>query len=106
VIQRDGDMLTLFCPACQETHQVHDGSDGWVWDGNTETPTLSPSIKVTGVQWPIGSGFHKPLHWKVAAGDETVCHSYVIRGEWQYLADSTHALAGQTVPCVPLEPTP
>ncbi len=30
------------------------------------------------------------------------CHSFVRDGHWQFLADSAHALAGQTVPLVPM----
>jgi hypothetical protein len=30
------------------------------------------------------------------------CHSYVPAGRWEFLADSAHALAGQTVDMVPV----
>jgi hypothetical protein len=30
------------------------------------------------------------------------CHSFLKDGQWQFLSDSAHALAGQTVPMVPL----
>lgn len=51
-----------------------------------EKPTFSPSILVT-------------LRWSQA--DDTmkdeICHSFVNDGRIQFLADCTHALAGQTV---------
>ena len=31
-----------------------------------------------------------------------VCHSFIRDGQWQFLADSTHALADQTVPMLPI----
>ena len=38
----------------------------------------------------------------VEPGQLTVCHSFVSDGQWQFLGDCTHALAGQTVPVVPI----
>ncbi len=36
---------------------------------------------------------------------DRVCHFFVRAGQWEFLTDSTHARAGQTVPCAPT-PTP
>lgn len=83
----------MWCPGCDHAVAIpvvgEDGTlppDGphWSWDGNVETPTFDPSI----LQHPGGS---MPL-----------CHSYVRGGRWEFLGDSTHALAGQTVDMVPL----
>lgn len=63
--------------------------------------TLHPSYLVRGVQWAEGEQFHKPQH-QVPAGAPTVCHSFIRKGQWEFLGDSTHALAGQNVPLVPL----
>lgn len=30
------------------------------------------------------------------------CHSFIVNGQWQFLGDCAHALAGQTVPMVPV----
>ncbi len=92
--------LWLWCPACEETHRVTVGP--WSWDGNEERPTISPSILVGGVQWAEGEHFHKPQHARVGAGEPIICHSFVREGRWEFLGDCTHALAGQTVDCVPL----
>lgn len=95
--------LWLWCPGCNDAHRITiDSPTGWRWDGNEEAPTISPSIKVTGGQWAADSSFHKPGHEGVPVGGETICHSHVRAGRWEFLADSTHALAGQTVPMVPL----
>ena len=67
----------FWCPGCDEAHQVSDK-----WDViDTEAGTISPSVLVQGAN-ELG---------------RTVCHSFVTAGRIQFLEDSTHALAGQTV---------
>jgi uncharacterized protein DUF6527 len=77
-----GPNVWLWCPGCQEVHGI---TDLWQFDGNTEQPTISPSILVQGGR----------------QGSDHVCHSFVKAGRWEFLGDSTHALAGQTVDVVP-----
>lgn len=83
--------LKLWCPACDDLHMIttarSDGTSTWTWDGNTERPTISPSILVN-------AGGGNPQH--------PTCHSFVRDGQWEFLSDCTHALAGQTVPMVPV----
>lgn len=99
---KTGTRLYMWCPGCADLHAVEiEGQPRWEWDGNLEAPTVSPSIKVTGVQWAEGKTFHKPTHG-VARGEQTVCHSYVKQGAWQFLGDCTHTLGGQVVPLPPL----
>lgn len=90
---------------------VAGGSASWGWNGSLEKPTLTPSILVR-------SG-HYASHWKDGdpcwcrykiehPNEETdfecvICHSFVTDGQIQFLNDSTHHLAGQTVPLTPLE---
>lgn len=101
--------LWVWCPGCGEAHRAQTiGTDGrpptgpcWDWDGNVDAPTISPSLLVGGVQWAEDEPFHKPGH-AVAAGASIVCHSFIRAGKWEFLTDSTHDLAGQTVPMVPL----
>lgn len=88
--------LRFRCPGCDDWHVVHSGPDGWHWDHSVDLPTLHPSVLVTGIQWPVGEGFHNPSH-AVAPGGQTVCHSFVRAGRIEFLHDSTHHLAGQTV---------
>jgi hypothetical protein len=87
--------LFLWCPACTrfgepggDLHQiVIEGSDyRWEWDGNLDAPTISPSLLVRG-------------GW---SDESTICHSFIKGGQWQFLGDCTHAMAGQTVPLPPL----
>jgi hypothetical protein len=53
----------------------------WSWNGDTEHPTLRPSILSTYNQ---GEVIHQ-------------CHSFVNDGKIQFLQDCTHDLVGQTV---------
>lgn len=91
--------VSFRCPGCGDTHHVPtSGGHAWQFNGDAEKPTLSPSILVR-------SGHHAP-HWK--PGDNCwcgkdygftcyLCHSFVRNGRIEFCADSTHALAGQTV---------
>lgn len=59
------------------------GTTCWTWNGDTESPTLKPSIRSR-------DGTH-------------VCHSFVNDGKVQFLADCTHELAGQTLDLLEVE---
>lgn len=85
-----GKVCWVWCPGCNQAHRITVvGDDGsrdtiiWDWDGNVEQPTFDPSILC-----------------KVSELD--TCHSYLKEGKWQFLSDSTHRLAGQTVDMIPL----
>lgn len=75
------------CPGCGMSHVVYverppgDPKPKWQWNGSVDAPTLAPSVRV---------------RWRVR-DDERVCHSFIVDGKIQYLADCTHGLAGQTV---------
>lgn len=98
-----GKSVLFWCPGCDDVHRVTvETPNGWGWNGDLESPTFTPSVRVQGNQWAPGEPFHKPNHAAVAAGDRTCCHSFVTDGRIQYLGDSTHALAGQTVDMVAL----
>lgn len=80
-----GGFLYVWCPGCDMLHtpcvRRAEGKSNsrWEWNGETEEPTLSPSILV-----------------KMMEGDnEKVCHSFLVSGKWRFLSDSTHDLAGQ-----------
>jgi hypothetical protein len=73
--KRWGKKVIFHCPGCNERHVLPlDGPEAWTFNGDTERPTLSPSVMLPGV-----------------------CHSFVTDGRIQFLNDCTHALAGQTV---------
>jgi hypothetical protein len=77
VIHMSGERPTFHCPGCGYAHQV---DSTWAFNGSLILPTIRPSI--------------------LACGAER-CHSFVTNGEIQFLADSTHALAGQAVALPP-----
>lgn len=88
----------LWCPGCNSLHMPrsriaetapdHESKPGgalWEWDGNETSPTFSPSLLVYG-----------------SADEHGNCHSFIRNGHWEFLSDSNHHLAGQTVPLPPL----
>lgn len=93
----ESDHIAFWCPGCDEPHVIGVGPNGWTWDA--ASLTVSPSIKVSGVQWERTSNFHKPNH-DVEPRSPTCCHSFIRNGVWEFLGDSTHALTGQSTPLV------
>lgn len=69
----------LWCPGCDEAVRI---TDAWRFDGNLEEPTFEPSI--------------------LTRGHSSVCHSFLRQGQWEFLSDSTHHLAGKKAPAVDL----
>jgi hypothetical protein len=77
--------LGFWCAGCDECHIIYVASPTgpvWEWDGNVEAPTCSPSIKVT------------------AHHLNSVCHFFIRAGNFEFCGDSTHELAGKTVPMI------
>ncbi len=96
-----GRSVRFMCPGCDSSHICRVEGEGrpcWGFNGNMDAPTLTPSVLVTYNGPDAGQldedGFRAP---------PAVCHSYVTNGSIQFLADSTHALAGQTVPLPDLD---
>jgi hypothetical protein len=107
----EGGGLRFHCPGCAEAHLVYVGAgDGprWGYNGDPDRPTFTPSVLVRsghyveGRKAPDGA---EPMCWcsyEARTGEKPgfscyVCHSFVVDGRIQFLADCTHALAGQTV---------
>lgn len=80
------------CPGCDTAHVIptkpYDAGIAWEFTGDEDRPTFSPSILV----YP-----HRVLNEDGSVGQTPRCHSFVRAGRIQFLDDSTHALAGQTV---------
>ena len=99
---QDGDVeydaISVWCPGCASNggHGLHwlpiTDTQGkrpvWSWNGDLVNVFLEPSILTK-----MSQGEGRP---------EFVCHSYLRHGQWEFLADCTHALVGQTVPMQPL----
>lgn len=86
-----------WCPGCNSGHEIdteQPNSSGamWKFDGNMEMPTFTPSING---RW---GRFADPNYVADEGHDHSgVCHYIITAGRIQFCADSTHALAGQTV---------
>jgi hypothetical protein len=83
----------VWCPGCDHACAIPvAGEDGtlppsgayWDWNGDLERPTFDPSIL------------------QEQSNVLARCHSYIRNGQWQFLGDCSHELAGQTVDMVPL----
>ncbi|SDI54833.1 DUF6527 family protein [Pseudomonas abietaniphila] len=94
--------IWFFCPGCKGPHSIKVNSPNtpgpnWGYNGNPDSPTFTPSVLTTGFEHVT-----EEEHATLMAGGHVeprpfVCHSFVTEGRIQYLSDSTHALAGQTV---------
>lgn len=85
----------IYCPGCDTLHSIwtsHPNSHNAVWgfNGDTEKPTFSPSVRIT---WP---------HWTtdqdgVETKKDHCCHFFIKEGNIEYCGDCTHELSGQTL---------
>lgn len=62
---------------------TREGTGNWTWNGDTEKPTLRPSV----------------LTWN----DTERCHTWITEGQAIFLADCTHEFAGQTLDLLEVE---
>jgi hypothetical protein len=94
-IQLATDGTALFeYPGCGSSHGVPVRGEGrpvWGWNGSVDSPTFTPSIKVTYPANP--NAIEEFKEWRT----ERVCHSFVTDGKIQFLGDCTHKLKNQTV---------
>ena len=107
--------LWFFCNGCDAPHSINVGhghghghgpgpgpGPRWGYNGNSETPTFTPSVLVQHDQFEPAA-ITPEIAEKIRIGEivqtkaTKVCHSFVTGGRIQYLGDSTHPLAGQTV---------
>jgi hypothetical protein len=86
--------IGFWCPGCGCMHWIPTaGEKGWTWNGSKDVPTVTPSLRRTTPDHNV-DGEALPPH---------CCHLFVREGQLQFLADCTHALAGQTVSMEPVE---
>lgn len=89
---RTGPRHYYWCPGCDALHGIairphtQDNGAGWEFSGTLECPTYSPSQLSTFEGGP-------PDNRK-----RFVCHTFIRKGQIEFLSDCTHALRGQTVP--------
>lgn len=90
----------FWCPGCDDLHMV---SDAWQVTGSGATLTIQPSVLVYERQKFINEDLDRPaLMAPENITTAPLCHSFVTNGHIQFLGDSTHALANQTIPLPPL----
>ncbi len=94
----EGGHVAHWCPGCNTWHHFavdrpfKNNGARWSWDGNLDAPTFNPSMNIRiGPMPTVPEG-------RPDAGQIKVCHYFLHGGNIQFLGDSTHALAGQTVP--------
>lgn len=83
VVEHDGTTHRAWlvrCPACGCPHAF---DSRWTFNGNHEAPTFRNSMLV------------KVEHHDPA--ENTICHSYLTDGVWEYLLDCTHDMKGLKV---------
>ncbi len=80
VIKSDDGRFLWWCPGCDEPHALN---STWAFNGDFNKPTFTPSVLVTGFS---------------RHSVERRCHSFVVNGAVQFLADCSHDLAGKTIP--------
>lgn len=84
------------CPGCDRTHSIWTKPSrpggGWTFNGDIERPTFTPSVLVT-----YGGRDADGKDVGFGPGPPSRCHSFVTDGRIQFLADCSHALAGQSV---------
>lgn len=96
-------LIMFQCPGCKCCHGPRvDSSDGrsgpiWGWNGSLDAPTFTPSILVKGVVPLTDDEIDRIMRGEKVDPVPMVCHSFVTDGKIQFLSDSTHELAGQTV---------
>jgi hypothetical protein len=59
------------------------GTNCWTWNGDTEKPTLRPSVLTKGADRETGEPY--------------VCHTWVNDGQAQFLSDCSHEYVNQTI---------
>lgn len=89
---QNSDTLLFYCPGCDEPHQIN---RTWQITGPMSAPTVNPSVLVTKPANP--DAIEEFKEWRT----ERRCHSFIRAGRIEYLTDSTHPKAGQTVDLIP-----
>ena len=99
LINENGDTIgyVFYCPGCKCRHHYYvnkslsDAPGKWVFNGNVDNPTFTPSLVNT-----TGS-YAEPSFIDPPEIPPTRCHLYVTNGVIVFCGDSTHELAGKSV---------
>lgn len=94
IIEDAAGSLLFVCPGCGYRHRIPVGKmhiPRWNWNGDLGRPTVRPNVMVTYQE------NHDEPKWYKWWRKKRRCNFFVTDGRIQFLVDSTHALAGQTV---------
>lgn len=69
----------------------------WTWNGDTEKPTLKPSILTKGIKELTDEQLAEIKRGGVIESIPVVCHTFINDGRVQFLSDCTHEFAGRTM---------
>lgn len=86
----DKTQVTFWCIGCDGGHTINIGvgmTPNWVFNGDIEKPTFTPSVLVT----------YEGVDADTPDGLPSVCHTFVTNGKIQYLGDCTHPLANTEI---------
>lgn len=97
--------LTFKCPGCKDEHVVP-GNRWHITGTSAKDVTCEPSLLVTSGHFCAGQAeengcwcsYNREHPTEVAPFTCYRCHSWIRGGHIEFLADCSHALAGQTVP--------
>lgn len=116
-----GEKVAFMCPACNRAHAVYigariDNRATWTFDGNVDLPSFHPSVDAKSIRTDLTEAeedeydraldklineFGRDVAYKKIMEDTRFayrCHSWVKAGTIAFVGDSTHSLAGKTVP--------
>jgi hypothetical protein len=84
----------FWCPGCNQVHTIN---HTWEYNGDSNKPTISPSILVKGIEDLTDREYNLMRCGALITPVPTRCHSFIKDGKIQFLGDCTHKLTGQTV---------
>lgn len=101
-----------WCPGCDEAHQIaveqaQENGARWSFNDDPASPTFTPSVKISSGHYARQAGPGDCwCDFEARTGERpdfvcSVCHYLITAGQIIFCADSTHALAGKTVPLPP-----
>lgn len=84
VLRRGEGRYFHWCPACEKMHPL---PDSWVFDGDVDKPTFTPSFKQGFTHWTGGVDVRG-----VGQGErqELTCHYILTAGKINFCSDSWH----------------